>query len=439
MKRSFFQYVSLNVLGALGLSGYILADTLFVAHRLGTDGLAALNLAISVFGLINGLGLMLGIGGASRYAICRTQGDGVRADRAFSRALACGGALGGLLALAGLLWAVPLARLLGAEGTILPMCSVYLRTVLFFAPCFLLNHILTAFVRNDGNPKLAMAAMLLGSLSNIVLDYVFLYPMDMGIFGAALATGIAPVVGLCVSSLHILTRRSHFRPALRPLADLAGLGSAAFLNECSSGLVLVVFNLLTLRLAGTLGVAAYGIVANLALMALALFTGVNQGVQPLVSLAHGRGDAAGVRTLCRMALGLALCAGLCMAALAFFAAGPLVSLFNRDGDPALQQMAEQGLRLYFLGFPFAGLNLVTASFLGAAEHPGRSLRLSLLRGFVAIVAAALLLAALLGLTGVWLAFPAAEGAVLLVSLRFSRSLRRARPEPAPQAITTALR
>lgn len=242
MKRSFFQYVSLNVLGALGLSGYILADTLFVAHRLGTDGLAALNLAISVFGLINGLGLMLGIG-----------------------------------------------------------------------------------------------------------------------------------------------------------------------------------------------------VANLALMALALFTGVNQGVQPLVSLAHGRGDAAGVRTLCRMALGLALCAGLCMAALAFFAAGPLVSLFNRDGDPALQQMAEQGLRLYFLGFPFAGLNLVTASFLGAAEHPSRSLRLSLLRGFVAIVAAALLLAALLGLTGVWLALPAAEGAVLLVSLRLSRSLRRARPEPAPQAITTALR
>lgn len=444
MKRSFFQYVSLNVLGALGLSGYILADTLFVAHRLGTDGLAALNLAISVFGLINGLGLMLGIGGATRYAICRTQGDGVRADRAFSRALACGGALGGLLALAGLLWAVPLARLLGAEGAILPMCSVYLRTVLLFAPCFLLNHILTAFVRNDGNPKLAMAAMLLGSLSNIVLDYVFLYPMDMGIFGRGPGPPHRPGGG----PVRVLPAHPHppqpLPPApLPPRPPAAGgsgrLGSAAFLNECSSGLVLAVFNLLTLRLAGTLGVAAYGIVANLALMALALFTGVNQGVQPLVSLVHGRGDAAGVRTLCRMALGLALCAGLCMAALAFFAAGPLVSLFNRDGDPALQQMAEQGLRLYFLGFPFAGLNLITASFLGAAEHPGRSLRLSLLRGFVAIVAAALLLAALLGLTGVWLAFPAAEGAVLLVSLRFSRSLRRARPEPAPQAITTALR
>ena len=443
MKRSFFQYVSLNVLGALGLSGYILADTLFVAHRLGTDGLAALNLAISVFGLINGLGLMLGIGGATRYAICRTQGDGVRADRAFSRALACGGTLGGLLALAGLLWAVPLARLLGAEGAILPMCSVYLRTVLLcpLLPAQPHSHRLRAQRRQSqaGHGRHA-AGQPVQHCAGLCVPLPHGYGHLRRGPGHRHRPGSGPVRVLPAHP----TRRSRFRlrpfrPALRPLADLAGLGSAAFLNECSSGLVLVVFNLLTLRLAGTLGVAAYGIVANLALMALALFTGVNQGVQPLVSLAHGRGDAAGVRTLCRMALGLALCAGLCMAALAFFAAGPLVSLFNRDGDPALQQMAEQGLRLYFLGFPFAGLNLVTASFLGAAEHPSRSLRLSLLRGFVAIVAAALLLAALLGLTGVWLAFPAAEGAVLLVSLRLSRSLRRARPEPAPQAITTALR
>ena len=444
LRREFFRYISLNTMGMIGLSCYILADTFFVANRLGVQGLAALNIAISIFGLVNGLGLMLGMGGGIRYTLMLAQGRDREGGKAFFAAASFGLALGLFFLILGQAAAAPLAQLLGAKGAILPLCAGYLRVLLSFSPFFILNQVCIAFVRNDGSPRLAMCSMLMGSLANIVLDYVFLYPMDMGIFGAALATGIAPVVGLCVSSLHILTRRSRFRlrpfrPALRPLADLAGLGSAAFLNECSSGLVLVVFNLLTLRLAGTLGVAAYGIVANLALMALALFTGVNQGVQPLVSLAHGRGDAAGVRTLCRMALGLALCAGLCMAALAFFAAGPLVSLFNRDGDPALQQMAEQGLRLYFLGFPFAGLNLVTASFLGAAEHPSRSLRLSLLRGFVAIVAAALLLAALLGLTGVWLAFPAAEGAVLLVSLRLSRSLRRARPEPAPQAITTALR
>ena len=148
-----------------------------------------------------------------------------------------------------------------------------------------------------------------------------------------------------------------FRPALRPLADLAGLGSAAFLNECSSGLVLVVFNLLTLRLAGTLGVAAYGIVANLALMALALFTGVNQGVQPLVSLAHGRGDAAGVRTLCRMALGLALCAG---AVVSFGRPSP--GPFREDG---LYRFSRNPMYVSYFVY-FAGCVLLTRSRLLAA-------------------------------------------------------------------------
>ena len=442
--KVFLGYLLPTVMGMITHSLYCLADVMFIGVYVGSTALAAMNICMPIFTLFTSIGLLIGVGASTTIMVKLGQGDHESPDKIFSLAILCNLVVGVTISVLATLYLEPFARFLGATDQLMPYVSQYMTPINCTCFAFILSSMMQVIIRADYNPKLVMIATVTGNLFNIVFDYVFMAKMGMGIFGAALATGIAPVVGLCVSSLHILTRRSRFRlrpfrPALRPLADLAGLGSAAFLNECSSGLVLVVFNLLTLRLAGTLGVAAYGIVANLALMALALFTGVNQGVQPLVSLAHGRGDAAGVRTLCRMALGLALCAGLCMAALAFFAAGPLVSLFNRDGDPALQQMAEQGLRLYFLGFPFAGLNLVTASFLGAAEHPSRSLRLSLLRGFVAIVAAALLLAALLGLTGVWLAFPAAEGAVLLVSLRLSRSLRRARPEPAPQAITTALR
>ena len=115
MQKRFFKYITLNMLGALGLSGYILADTFFVANRLGSNGLAALNLAISVFGLINGLGMLLGIGGATRYSICRYQGDEERANRTFTAAAAWGVLLGLGLALAGGLWAGPLAAMLGAE------------------------------------------------------------------------------------------------------------------------------------------------------------------------------------------------------------------------------------------------------------------------------------------------------------------------------------
>lgn len=428
MQRTFFKYVSLNILGALGLSGYILADTFFVANRLGTDGLAALNLAISVFGLINGLGMLLGIGGATRYSICRFQEDEARANRAFTRAVGCGALLGLALALIGLLLAGPLAGMLGAEGATLPMCTVYLRTAMLFAPCFILNHILIAFVRNDGNPKLAMAAMLTGSLANIVLDYVFLYPLNLGIFGAALATGVAPVIGLTLSSLHILTGRNRFRlcpctPRPAALADLAGLGSAAFINECSSGVVLVVYNLLMMHLSGTIGVAAYGIVANLALMALALFTGISQGCQPLLSQAYGRGEQQQVHLLSRLALGTAGFSGCALAILALVAAPGLTALFNADGGVQLQQMAETGLRLYFLGFPLAGLNLITAALFGATERARACFLLSLFRGGIGIVLVVLLFALLFGQIGVWLAFPATEGLALLLSLVLYRQNR----------------
>ena len=427
MTRTFFKYVSLNMAGALGLSGYIMADTFFVANRLGADGLAALNLAIPVFGLVNGLGILLGIGGGTRYSICRYQEDEGRANRTFTFALLTGLVLGLAMALLGLLGAGSAARLLGAEGDALSLCTTYLRTVLLFAPCFLLNHIMVCFVRNDGNPKLATAAMLTGSLANIALDYLFLYPLDMGIFGAALATGTAPVIGLCLSSLHVLTGRSRFRLArparlFRPLADLAGLGGAAFLNEFTSCMVLALYNSLMLQAAGTIGVAAYGVVANLALMALALFTGLSQGAQPLISQAYGRGARQEVRQLCRLALLTAFLTGLALCLTALLAAHPLVALFNRDGDPTLAQIAVGGLRIYFTGFLLAGPNIIIAACLGAAEQPRASFLLSLFRGGVGIALLVLLLAWLLGMTGIWLAFPAAELLTLLLGLGAARRL-----------------
>ena len=429
IQRTFFKYISLNMLGALGLSGYIMADTFFVANRLGADGLAALNLAIPIFGLVNGLGILLGMGGATRYSICRYQGEEARANRTFTLAVVTGLAVGLLLALLGGFGAQSIARLLGASGDTLPLCAVYLRTVLLFSPCFLLNHIMVAFVRNDGNPKLSMAAMLTGSLANIALDYLFLYPLDMGIFGAALATGTAPVIGLCLSSLHPLTGRNQFRLARpanpgRSLADIAGLGSAAFLNEFTSCMVLALYNVLMLRAAGTTGVAAYGIVANLALMALALFTGLSQGAQPLISQAYGRGEDHNVRLFCRLALLVAALAGLALALTAQFAAPQLTALFNRDGDPVLGQIAQHGLRLYFLGFLFAGPNIITAAFLGAAEQPRASFLLSLFRGGVGIAVLVVVMAWLFGMSGIWLAFPVTELLTLILGLRAGRKVLR---------------
>ena len=434
-KKEFASYLSLSILGMLGSSGTILADTFFVSNRLGADGLAALNLSIAVFGLINGLGMLFGIGGATRYTIFRSQGDEKGADRVFTAALLSALAAGLCFFCAGLLWPEAIARVLGAEGALLPMSTAYLKTVLCFAPCFILNHLLMAFLRNDGNPRLAMCAMLAGSLANIALDYLFVYPMDMGLFGAALATGLAPVIGLAVSSLHVVTGRARFRLtgdglSLRELGRNAGPGLSACVNECSSSVVLMVFNLLLLGTAGSTGVAAYGIVANLALVVLAVFTGMAQGIQPLLSRAYGRGDRAETAALLRRGLVLSGGVGLAVLAAALLAAPTLVSWFNSEGDPLLQSLAEEGLRLYFLGFLCVGYNYLTAAFLSATERAGAACALSTLRGCVGITLTACLFAWRFGITGIWLAFPAVE----LVTALLGLLVRRRRPAEAPEGL-----
>ena len=143
--RNFSKYITLSVLGMLGSSGTILADTFFIANKLGADGLAALNLSVSVFGLINGLGMMLGIGGAARYAICKSKGENQEADRTFTLALLTAVFCGVVLIICGTLFSGPAVRLLGADSHIVPMCQSYLRTVLCFAPFFILNHFFIHF------------------------------------------------------------------------------------------------------------------------------------------------------------------------------------------------------------------------------------------------------------------------------------------------------
>ena len=161
----------------IGLSGYILADTFFIAKGLGANGLAALNLAIPIYSFIHGTGLMLGMGGATKYAIFWGQKEHQKSHQVFTNTLYLTVLLAAVFMLTGSLLSGKITALLGADGAVFSMTETYLRIILLFAPAFLLNEVLICFVRNDNNPKLSMLAMLTGSLSNILLDYVFIFPL----------------------------------------------------------------------------------------------------------------------------------------------------------------------------------------------------------------------------------------------------------------------
>ena len=274
--------------------------------------LAALNLAISVYSFLSGAGLLLGIGRASRYAVFICKGRPGGGKPGFQRDVSsghfvCGSVSAGRHFLVQSSW----EALLGAEGQVLKMTAAYLRIILCFSPCFLLNNILLAFVRNDGGHRLAMAAMLAGSFSNILLDYLFLFPLSLGMSGAAFATGLAPVISMGLLSLHLIRKRNGFHLRRCRLTGsmavwLCAPGLSSLVTELASGVTLLVFNLLLLRLVGNVGVAAYGVTANLALVATAVFTGISQGIQPLISHAYGQRDRRAEGLVRNKALVLAL-------------------------------------------------------------------------------------------------------------------------------------
>lgn len=420
LTKQFFKYVSQNIFGLLGTSCYILADTYFIAQAAGTDGVTLLNLCLPIYNLIFAFGSMIGLGAATRYAILRAQGD-ARAQRYFSNAIFSVCILAVPFMLVGIFRPDGLLRLMGGDADIVALGMNYARIFLMFTPFFMCNYVVASFVRNDGDPSLAMVATLSGSLFNVVFDYIFIFPMGLGLPGAALATAISPILSIAVCSAHFIKKNNTITfvrkaPSVRLLAQSCQLGISGFVGELSSGVTTTVFNFLLLRLAGNVAVAAYGVVANFALVATAIFNGVAQGAQPLVSQCYGKDEMAGARKLLLLGCGTALGLAALLYGVVFGYTDALTALFNSENSALMAEFAHSGMRIYFMGYFFAGCNIVAAGYLGAVNRPAEASITSLCRGMVAIVVCSLVLSALFGMNGVWAAFPVSEAITLALTV-----------------------
>lgn len=417
--RHFAHYTILSVLGTLGVSCYILADTFFVSKGLGAKGLTALNLAIPAYNFIHGTGLMLGMGGATRFSVCRSQGKLDEVNRIYTNTIYLAVVFSMIFALLGFVFSKRLAIFLGADTSVLEMTNTYLRWLLIFAPAFILNDVLLCFVRNDGNPQLSMEAMLIGSFSNIVLDYIFIFPMQMGIFGAIFATGLSPIISIIMMLPHWIKKKNTFHFVKTKIRkdiikqDLS-LGFPSLIAQLSSGITMITFNAIILNLTGNTGVAAYGVVANISLVIVAVYTGIAQGVQPLISTFYGVGNAKQANTMLRYAMTTMLSVSAVVYLLIFIFAQPITAVFNSENNIGLQQIAVTGLKLYFLSTPSVGYNIILATFFTSIEKALPAHILSILRGLVLIIPMAFLLSALWKMTGVWLTYPTTEFLIALL-------------------------
>ncbi|SHM34974.1 MATE family efflux transporter [Ruminococcus flavefaciens] len=429
IRNDFFMYILANVISSIGVSIYILIDTFFISKGMGAQGLAALNLALPVFNFLNGFGLMLGMGGGSKFSMLYCRTERIETDRIFTNAFISMLAVSAVFEIIGIFFSKQFTHLLGADTNVFRLSHDYLKTILLFSPAFLMNNIMACFMRNDSAPKLAMLGMLSGSLANIILDYVFIFKLGMGMRGAALATCISPFVSMSIMSIHIITGWNAFslrimRPSWSVIKEIMSLGLHSFFTEISGGLVLMVFNFVIHRLMGNTGIAAYGVIANIGIVFTAVFVGLSSGAQPLMCRYHGKNDEKAINYILCLSIRTALVLAAVSYLLIYTQTSNIVSLFNSSNDSKMQSIAENGLKIYFLFMPFMGANTIMSVYFMSDEKPHSAQIISLLRGTFLVIPAAFIAYFMQSIGLVWLAVPISEMLTMVTAVGIFHLRRR---------------
>lgn len=427
--KEFIHYTLSNTLSMIGISIYIMADVYFIAKGVGPEGIAALNLALPVYNLVNACGLMLAVGSAIYFIQAKAQNNQPARNQAYSTGLIACLIIGGLFLLIGLSASSQLTQWLGADTHVYESTHVYLRYVLLFAPFFILNQFFSLFVKNDGYPQLAMYAMLTGSLFNTIFDYVFIFIFDMGMKGAVLATAFSPILGILVNSWHLIKGKPNFSFQVQAfqfqrLKAALSAGLPSFISELSVGLVMLVFNFLILDLAGNTGVAAYGILVNLLFVIIAIYNGIAMGTQPLLGRFYALRDFKSLQRILHYSLITVILVSLIFYSVALLIPHELIALFNYQEDLAMAQVAYQAFGPYFSQCLFLGINTVLIMYFISSNRARLAQVLAILKGFALVLPLALVLSHIAGLSGLWVSMTLSEGIVMALGLYYWRSSPR---------------
>lgn len=414
IKPMYFKYLTAAFGSALISSIYGVVDMAMVGQYQGPEGTAALAVVSPVWNVIYSLGLLMGIGGSVLFSTLRGQSEQNRkkSNEYFT------GALIGVTILAVITWLAviffdrELLLLFGAEETLLPLARRYLFPVKFTVPSFLFTQLMSAFLRNDGNPGLATKAVLFGGIFNVFGDYFFVFVMDMGIMGAGIATAMGSVFSLIVMLTHFLSKKNTLK-LVKPvglfsiLTSICVTGFSTFFIDVAMGILTMLFNRQILKYLGTDALSVYGIIINISTFVQCCAYSIGQASQPMISMNYGAGKGERIAQILKYALGTAAVFGLLWTALAVFVPNLFVRIFMTPTEEILN-IAPNIIRSYGISFLLLPFNIFSTYYFQALMQPTASFVVSVSRGAVISGILIYILPAVAGANAIWFAMPVTE-------------------------------
>lgn len=402
---------------------YGVVDGIFVSNCVGSNAFAAVNLIMPVIMILGTIGFMIGTGGSALVSKTIGEGDKEKANRYFSMLIYLLAIIGFILTVFGILLVEPMAKLLRADESMLQNCVTYGRTLLIFLVPFCLQNAFQSFLIVAEKPTFGLVISIVSGVSNMILDFLFIYVFKMGVFGAALATGISQVIGVIIPIIYFATKKNNIlqftrtKFELKPIIKSCINGSSEMLTNLSMSLVNMLFNAQLMKYAGSNGVVAFGIIMYVGFIFSGTYLGYSIGTAPIVGYHYGAENKDELKSLLKKSFILIGVTSVVMTGLAEILSKLLASIFV-SYDEGLLNITTNAIRLFSISYLISGFNIFSSSFFTALNNGFVSAVISFMRTLVFQVIMIFLLPAIWGINGIWLAVAVAEILSLFVSATF---------------------
>ena len=410
---SLLKFALPTVIATVFMTIYSTIDGVFVSNLVGTDALSAVNIVSPFLMITIAIGTMIGMGGNALVAKKLGEGKKEEARENFTLLLLMATIISIIMSSAGLLFKEPILRMLGANDALFPLADAYATPLFIIIPFALLGMLFQMFFVSEGKPGYGMAFSIIGGIINIVLDYVLIKTLNMGIQGAAIATGIGyafpSVIGLIYFTLHRNGNLYFVKPKLdwSVIVKASGNGMSEMVTMLSTSVVTIAMNNIMIRLAGTDGVSAITIILYAQSLLSSIYMGYATGISPIISFNYGKDDTDNLKKIHKISLQIIAIMSIAAFLISFVLAKPIVQIFTPVGS-SVYIMAMEVFKIFAVAFLFMGFNVYSSSMFTALNNGKVSAILSFLRTLVFLLASLMIFPTIFGVTGVWIATPIAE-------------------------------